>query len=182
MNTVEPIRTMQQVRDMQDYLKEQSERNYIMFVLQLYTALRITDLLQLKVRDVKDKQYITLRESKTRKEQKYLINKKLKGLLDSYIKTKKDYEFLIKSNKGVNKPIKRQQAYRILKDASLVLGIENIGAHSPRKTFGYFHYQKYKDLSELQDIYRHRDISETKRYIGLSQDIKDSRIKQLDFT
>ncbi len=68
MNFVEPIRDKQKVRDIQDYLKQTNPRNYIMFITGVYTGLRISDILKLKVKDVKNKEGIYLRE-------KRLVNK-----------------------------------------------------------------------------------------------------------
>lgn len=53
MNYVEPIRDPDKVKDIAAYLKKYSPRNYIMFMLGIYTGLRISDILPLKVRDVK---------------------------------------------------------------------------------------------------------------------------------
>ena len=55
MNTVEPIRDVSLVNDIADYLREQSERNYILFLFGIYSGLRISDILKLRVRDVRGK-------------------------------------------------------------------------------------------------------------------------------
>ena len=52
MNTVEPIRDINTVWDIADYLGEKSERNKIMFLFGIYVGIRISDILSLKVRDV----------------------------------------------------------------------------------------------------------------------------------
>lgn len=51
------------------YLKERNKRNLLLFVAGINLGLRISDLLQLRVKDVK-KQYVSLREKKTGKEKK----------------------------------------------------------------------------------------------------------------
>ena len=63
-----------------------------------------------------------------------------------------DDDYLFPSRKG-DKPITRVQAYRILNDVAEKLGIEEVGTHTLRKTFGYWHYQQYKDVAILQDIF-----------------------------
>ena len=65
MNTVEPIRDIGTVNDIADYLREQSERNYIMFMIGIYSGLRISDILTLRVRDVRNRDRIMIREKKT---------------------------------------------------------------------------------------------------------------------
>lgn len=64
MNTVEPIRDINTVMDIADYLKSRSERNYVMFMFGIYTGLRISDILKFRVRDVKGKDAIYLREKR----------------------------------------------------------------------------------------------------------------------
>ena len=39
-----------------------------------------------------------------------------------------------------------------------------------RKTFGYHHYQKFKDIAMLQKIFNHSTPQVTLRYIGIDQD------------
>lgn len=55
MNTVEPIRDMDLVMDLADYLKSNNERDYVLFMFGIYTGLRISDILKFRVRDVKGK-------------------------------------------------------------------------------------------------------------------------------
>ena len=47
---------------------------------------------------------------------------------------------------------------------------EEIGTHIMRKSFGYHHYQQYKDVALLQTIYNHSSPSITLKYIGINQD------------
>lgn len=181
MNTVEPIRDLNLVYDIADYLRVRSERDYVLFMFGIYTGLRISDILTIRVRDVKDKDYIYIREKKTNKEKRFPINEDLKDILEDYIKDKKDYEFLFKSQKGNNQPITREYTYRILKEAAKVFGLDSIGCHTMRKTFGYFLYKTTKDVATIKEILNHADISITLRYIGINQDRKDKVMNQLSF-
>ncbi|PEB90278.1 site-specific integrase, partial [Bacillus toyonensis] len=45
MNFVQPIRDPEQIQQIKEYLKEKSERNYILFVMGINTGLRISDIL-----------------------------------------------------------------------------------------------------------------------------------------
>ncbi len=181
MNTVEPIRDIELVWDIADYLKLKNERDYVMFLFGIYSGLRISDILQLRVRDIKDKKYIIIRETKTGKERRFPVNDELKPVLKNYIADMEDYEYLFKSKKGMNKSISRQQAYNILDDAAKHFGLQSIGTHTLRKTFGYHTYQQTKDSVTLKEILNHSDISVTLRYIGINQDIKDNTIRRLSF-
>lgn len=44
-----------------------------------------------------------------------------------------------------------------------------------RKTFGYFHYQQYKDVVILQEIFNHSSPSVTLRYIGINQYLEKTK-------
>ena len=97
MNSVQPIRDMELVNDIADYLKGRSERDYMMFLFGIYSGLRISDILKLRVRDVKGKDRITLREKKTGKERSFPINAALKSKIKKYVADKEDYVYLFRS-------------------------------------------------------------------------------------
>lgn len=180
MNTVEPIRDIDTVWDIADYLGEKSERNRIMFLFGIYVGIRVSDILEFKVRDVRDKDHVSIREKKTRKEKSFPINEELRPELNRYIKGKADYEWLFPSRQGQGH-LTRYQAYNILNEAGRRFGLERIGTHTMRKTFGYHFYQQTHDIVELQRIFNHADISITLRYIGISQDTQDAAMRRLTF-
>lgn len=185
MNTVEPIRNFELILDIQDYLKgKKSQRDYVLFMFGLYSGLRISDILKIKVRDVRNADHIYLREMKTKKEQRIPINEELKQVIKTYIKDKKDYEYLFKSNRcSGNKPISRQRVWQILNDIADFFEYKDpIGCHTLRKTFGYWFYQNTKDIVSLKEIFNHSDESVTRRYIGITQDSKEALMKSISFT
>lgn len=181
MNTVEPIRDMDLVLDVADFLKSRNQRDYVLFMFGIYTGLRISDILKLRVRDVRGKDYVYIREKKTGKEKRFPINAELKPVIEGYTKEKRDYEYLFRSPNYPNKAISRQQAYNILTAAGKAFGISAIGTHTLRKTFGYHMYQQTHDAVTLKDIFNHSHLSETLRYIGINQDNKDKAILGLTF-
>ncbi len=177
MREVQPIRDKNKIKEMKDALQEQNHRNFILFVLGINTGLRISDLLPLKVRNVRNVTHITLTEQKTDKIKRFLINSQLKEDIDKYIAGMDSNDYLFKSQRGTNRPIDRVQAYRILNKAAREVGLANIGTHTMRKTFGYWHYQTYKDVALLQELFNHSSPSVTLRYIGITQDMMDKTIK-----
>lgn len=177
MNKVEPIRDEKKIAELKTELKKQNYRDYIMFEVGINTGFRISDILKLKVNDLRDKIHITIKEGKTGKEKKSFINEKLKSKLDAYIKGMENSEYLFQSRKGENKPITRVQAYRVLKKTADKMGIEKVGTHTLRKTFGYHHYQQNKDVALLQDLFNHSAPSITLEYIGINQDVKDKSLE-----
>lgn len=178
MNYVQPIRDMETIQKMKNELLKGGLRNYMLFNIGINTGLRVSDILNLKVVDVKDKTHITINEQKTGKPKRILINSNLKKDIDQYIYNMTKDEILFKSRKGDNKPLSRVQAYRILNKAANNLSLSEIGTHTMRKTFGYWHYKIYKDIAILQNIFNHSSPSITLRYIGINDDIKDKTIEQ----
>ena len=60
--------------------------------------------------------------------------------------------------------------YKIINAACEEAGLEErVGTHTLRKTFGYHHYQKFKDVVMLQKIFNHYSPEITLRYIGIEQ-------------
>lgn len=139
-----------------------------MFLVGINTGLRISDILKLKVKDVKVKDNFMIKEGKTKKKRVVNISM-LRKEIDDYVKDKVDYEYLFESQRG-DRHISTVQAYRILQRAGDYLGRDDIGTHTMRKTFGYHHYKQYKDVAILQEIFNHHALSITMRYIGISQD------------
>ena len=177
MKFVQPIRDKEKIEEMKTELMKLGYKNYLMFVVGINTGLRISDILQLKVIDLKDKTHIKIIEQKTQKIKRFLINSLLKQEIDKFIQGMSDEEYLFQSRNGVNQPISRVQAYRILNSAAKKIGLEEIGTHTLRKTFGYWHYKQNKDVALLQDIFNHSAPSVTLRYIGINEDTKDKSIE-----
>ncbi|MBQ8886966.1 MAG: site-specific integrase [Candidatus Gastranaerophilales bacterium] len=174
MSTVEPIRNKKDVEKVEKYLAKKSYRDLMLFVMGTNCGLRISDLLSLDVKDVRNKTHIQLVERKTGKFRKFPINAKLRPMLDKFIKGRRDKEPLFLSH--WKHRLDRVTAYYLIRDACANAGLqEKIGTHSMRKTFGYHHYQKFKDVVILQKIFNHSSPQITLRYIGIEQDqIDDS--------
>lgn len=179
MNFVQPIRDPRLVEDIANYLKKRNERDYIMFLLGIYTGRRISDILKFKVGDVKGKKHFTIREQKTRKQIFLEFNPKLKKALDEYIHDLDPDDYLIKSRQGYNRPLHRTTAYKILREAAFAFNIyEPIGTHTLRKTFGYHFYKQTNDVVTLMEIFNHSHPSITLRYIGITADSINNAIKK----
>lgn len=185
MRYVQPIKDKEQLQEFEDYLKNKNPRDHIMFLLGVNLGLRISDILPLKVKDVRNKQSVKVYEEKTGKFNQIIINHELKRALAEYTKGMKDNDYLIKSRKktetGRQQHIDRVQAYRILRDAAKAVGYRgDIGTHSLRKTFGYRFYQKSGgDVGALMRLFNHDDQTITLRYIGIEQEQVDDIIMNL---
>lgn len=179
---VEPIRDNDTIQNILQYLKITNERNYIMFMVGIYTGLRIGDILRLKIKDVKNKKLIRIKMQKVNKNIDISINPKLKVALDQYCKDKDNNDYLIKSTEGFNRAIDKSQAYRIISAIGKRFNLENIGTHTLRKTFGYhYYYSTDKDIVAVQLALGHRDSGTTLRYIGVLQSDINASINKLKY-
>ncbi len=169
MTTVEPIRNKKDIQKVEKILAKQGQRELLLFVIGTNCGLRISDILNLNVGDVRNKTHIQITEKKTGKFKKFPINTKLKPLLEEFIKGRKNDEPLFLSRWGHR--LDRVTAYFIIKNACKQAKLqEKIGTHSMRKSFGYHHYQQFKDVVLLQKIFNHSSPQITLRYIGIEQD------------
>ncbi len=186
MEFVQPIREKKQIETIKKLLKQQSLRDYCLFVVGINSGLRISDLLKLTISDVIDgkklKDRIRLREKKTNKFKDFPLSDNAKSALKEYLSTRQYNEheplFISRKNKGF---LLRQQAYKILNNVAHEVGIkEKIGTHTLRKTFGYHAYKNGYDIAIIQKLFNHSSTSITLCYIGITQDKLDDVYMSLD--
>lgn len=174
---VQPIRSKKKIEAMKKaLLKHCSYRDYLLFLIGINSAYRVSDLLRLKVRDVKGKDKFVLGETKTGKVRAIPIHTNLKRELTNYIKKRElaNDDYLFQSRKGNNKPISRQQAYRILNKAAQYAGVSSVGTHTMRKTFAYSYFDAFGNIAHLMELLNHSKESITLAYIG----VLDSEIEE----
>lgn len=179
-------------------------RNRSLFLFGVNTGFRVSELLSLRIDDIltsdgkiKDRVIISRRFMKGKKSSRnVLINSfarkgiepLLKQLGREMVVQKDDYIF--RSQKGVNKHITREQAWRVLTMAFKSAGLDGpLGTHSMRKTFANNIYiallQKVADGHPI-DAFRltskalgHADIKNTDRYLSFSADKLEEVILQV---
>jgi len=179
MNTVQPIRNQKQLRTLKNNLKARNEKYYIMFLVGINIGLRVSDVLNLKVGDILGKTHVIIIEKKTGKTKRFFIHDKLQEEIATYVAKMgySDEDYLVQSRKGVNKPLSRFQAYRVLNECAEGTSISEIGTHTMRKTFGYWHYKKFHDVATLQKLFNHSSPSITLRYIGITDEEIDKQLQ-----
>ena len=176
MATTQPIRNKDDLHRLAfHFINKGDRRNHVLINVQLHTALRISDVLNLKTDDVYDyknrrvRSSIELKEQKTGKTKSIKINNQLAKALDEYFPLTNPGEALI-LNKRTDKAISRVQAFRIVRDAGKVLKYERLSPHSLRKTFGYHSWKNGVDLATIMEVFNHSNFAVTRRYIGMTQD------------
>ena len=180
---VQPIRDKKKINTIKKILLAKNIRDYCLFTLGINSGLRISDLLNLQIRNVVDengkiRDRITLREKKTSKTKDFPISDIARKAISEYLKTRKfEFDepfFLSKKQNNGKAALQRDQAYKIINNAAREIGIkEKIGTHTLRKTFGYHAYQSGASIEVIQKLLNHSAPSITLRYIGITQDDLD---------
>ena len=188
MGAMSPIKDKRKIDAMKKYFLGRKEiRNYALFCVGINTALRISDILNLKWGNVYDfkrrrfKKHLEITEKKTHKKNEIFLNKEVVRALERLLEFYGDSGvtvgadcYIFMGRRSTNKPLCRSQAYRIIKAAARVLRIEgNIGCHSLRKTFGYFAARNKISAILIMTIYNHSSFAITKRYLGIEQEERD---------
>lgn len=186
--TVEPIRDKSKIKQMYHYLNGKDPKYGLLFKFGLNTGLRISDILPVKVNDIFNtshefREYFILNEKKTGKEKKIKINTALRKALEAFVDSNNltnNTGYLFASKKGSH--FGRIQAYRILKESADIIGVENFGTHSMRKTWGYWTYKASRyNIGLIMDTFNHSSQNITLRYIGINQDEKDELYSLVQF-
>lgn len=192
MATTKPIKRTKDIQSLKDYFlfEKPDIRNYALVVFGLNSALRISDILAIKWKDIFDfdtntlKEHLHLNESKTKKVQVVKLNDNLRqavSLLYDASPYKEPDEYIFYGRYGGEDHLSRSQAYRIINKASKNLGIgEHISCHSLRKTFGYHAWRSGISPVIIMAIYNHSSFDITKRYLGIEQEDKDSVFSNLN--
>jgi integrase len=159
-------------------LQEKNYRQALLFCLGTTTALRPSDLVTIRVGQVRwaaPKERIPHRIKKTKKKDAFFaLSDQAHEILKLYLKDNshlKDSDFLFPgqhnrghlSTKAVNMFVKRW--------TSMVgLGSFQYGGHTLRKTAGYHKRKNGKDPSVIKEMLGHRDIKTTDHYLGVTHD------------
>lgn len=184
MNFVEPIRDRKKIAQIKNQLRGQHRyRDLLLFIVGINTALRISDLLELRVEHFLDdhhhiKRRFWIKEQKRGKRQEVVVNASIRDALDEYlaaypkiIENRKNFIFFNTKDGGFIQPIRRGQAWKIISTICKQVGLRgNFGTHSLRKTWGYHARMSGVDLALILHKLNHESIAYTKRYLGITDD------------
>lgn len=187
--TVFPIKRQEDLNAMAAWLYRNADRKYLLgFILGINLGLRANELLELKHSDIffpngelkyspddysdtTDK--MSVYQNKVHKRRGMYLNSSCVKALNWYfpVKSPSLYSdaYLFPSREGGH--IEVDTLRKVLKDAAKACGLkQNIGTHTLRKTFGYFHYQSNHDIVFLQRLFGHSSALITMRYIGIADE------------
>ena len=189
MKLTQPIRNASDVHKLLEHYKiNHHPRNHLLITLGIHTALRISDILNLNCNDVYNfanntiRKIITITEKKSKKLKTIALNKSIISALTAYFPEATPNTPLI-SNPKTGRAITRVQAYRIIREAADMVGIDFVvSCHSLRKTFGYHSWTGGISPVVLMEIYNHSSYAITKRYLGITQDDQNAVYLDMNFT
>jgi integrase len=177
MNFVEPIRDRKKIAQVKNLLRGQKRyRDLLLFVVGINTALRISDLLDLRISHFLDKNLrikgrFWIKEQKRGKRHEVVIN----------ISIRQDYIFFNTKTNSYAEPIKRGQAWKFITNICQEVGLHgNYGTHSLRKTWGYHARMNGVDLALIMHKLNHESIAYTKRYLGITDDELQAVVERLN--
>ena len=161
-----PIKDIEMIQKMKDLFLSKGEiRGYLLFVLSINTGIYLKDLLELKVRDVKNKQYLTIGKNKV-----VPLNDEIQGVIKKTIGGCKLDDPLFQGKIGQR--LDRTSAFYIFKIICTELGVQDkYSVLSWRKTFAYHYYMKYKDISYLMWLFNQRSVEQALKFIGVEENM-----------
>lgn len=168
-----------------------SSRDQAMFLLGVRAGFRISEILSLRLGDVVqfgsivERVRVERRNMKDKREgrtvllppeARHALAVWIEELrLDGYMTAE---AFVFQSRRGVNRPIGREQAWRLLNRAFRDAGLTgNLGTHSMRKTFADRIYERLDgDLVKTSHALAHKSIASTASYLSFRESEIDEAI------
>lgn len=168
---VDPIRKIKDIKSISK-LTNDNPRDHLLFLMGINNGLRVCDLVRIKVKDVrylKPGDTLTIKESKTGKDNVLVINntvyKALREYLDKVRPNDEDYVFA--SRKGGH--LQSQAVSKLVKRWTKAINLKgNYGSHTLRKTWGYIQRTEHGVGFEIIcKRYNHSNPAITMRYLGI---------------
>lgn len=178
MNKVDPIKDKDLLKEIIEDLKKENARDALLFQFGVCCGPRITEMIGLRVIDVKNKEYVKIKTTKNNKNLEVPLPKMLKKELKTYCKDKEIHEYLFPSRQGGH--ISRQRASQIAKKIADKYDIDNFNTHSFRKTFAHMLYEKTKDIALVQMALGHESPATTIKYLGLEQEYLQNKLQNFN--
>ena len=181
---VEPVRKQKDIKSISKLLQGKS-RDLLLWTMGINNGLRASDLVKIKVTQVKDLKsggVLNIVESKTGKDNVLVINKSVYKALQGFLTGMQSDpdEYLFQSRKGGH--ISSQSAGRLVKTWCKDINLAgNYGAHTLRKTWGYHQRINHGVGFEiLCKRYNHSSPSITMGYLGIeSKEVHDVLMNEI---
>lgn len=174
MRYVEPIKNIKDINNIKDYLKQESLRNYLLFIIGINTGMKTCMMLNLKFVDLLDINY-NVKSNIIINNTKYQVTYTMIKAIQEYKELKNIQldDYIFKSNKG-EFPIDRSHLYRILNNAAEQCNVDiSIGIETLRKTFGYHYFNQTGDIDYLQSIFNKASKNKLYEYLSIDTELSN---------
>ena len=168
------VLSVKEIELMIEYAKSIEEKSIIEL---LYSSgLRVSELVNLKVKDINLNSKYLICKGKGNKERLLPIGNKVKYALECLFTKNKPSEEDYLFSKEPGKPLGRQDIWRIIKRTSAPIK-KNVTPHTLRHSFATHLLENGADLRVVQELLGHADISTTQIYTHVSK----KRLKEVYF-
>jgi integrase len=180
---VDPIRKLKDIDSIKKLISDNA-RDLTLFTIGINTNLRASDLLRIKVgqvRDLKPGDEIELKEKKTGKLRRVTLNKACVQAIQRLLASR-SYEDADPLFVGQRGPLTVPSVHRLVKGWCRDINLKgNYGSHTLRKTFGYHQRVTFgTDIPRLMVVFNHSTQRQTLDYLCIQADeIKDVYENQL---
>lgn len=172
--SVEDVITVDEYEKLLDGLVKENKIHYaVTVVLMAKTGARISEVLRLKKRDLRN-DYIDL--STKGKIRRIYFPASLKNQLHDWTANMKDDDYLCQTHSGT--PITRNGVYEFLKSCSAKYDIpkSHLHAHAFRHMFAIEFLKRNNNISLLADLLGHSGVNTTMIYLRMSQQQQKAEI------
>ena len=168
MKWVAPIKDEMSIQRICSELEKIDQQYLVLFLVGIGTGLQLQEILNLRIRDIRGKDFITSSIGTRDVKRAFYIPADLRTVIDDFTKGKDEEGYLICGyGKRTAQPLSREQAYRVLKQAGNKAGQPELCAATMRKTFAWRYYRRTGDIYYIQDLMNHSSPSVTYRFIGI---------------
>jgi integrase len=165
---VDPIRKRKDIESIRKLISD-NPRDLTLFTIGINTNLRASDLLRIRVgqvRDVKAGDEIELKERKTGKSRRITLNKSCVQAIQRLLASRPyaDEDLLFTGQRG---PLTVPSVHRLVKGWCKMINLKgNYGSHSLRKTWGYHQRVTFGvDIPRLMVCFNHSTQRQTLDYL-----------------
>ncbi len=173
--TVQECPTVEQVGKVWDNLPSARER--AIFALMAFMGLRVGEVRNLNLSDIKDGRIILRKTKGHRGDIVPMVHRAIEPAINAYLKERRptDSEALFTSTRG---RISVDWLKHLIKNEFNDNGFPQFHCHSLRRFYANAMYRAGVSLVDMQDNMRHKSVETTRRYLNLGQQNKIAAMQQ----
>lgn len=181
MGKVYPIFNRDSQKRIELLFEKTNRRNHLLWLVGTHTGLRISDIVELTVKDVKGA-VLNVVEKKTGKIKTINISNKLKHAIKQFVcdNNLTDGQYLFTSRQSNDKPMSIRRVQQIIKSVGKICDVsENVNSHSLRKTFAYNLYVlSNHNIALVMEALNHSKESITLKYLCIKEKLLNELINE----